>query len=334
MKIRYLLPILVLAVHTAKGATFKLPKDAPQFSIDMPDNWITETKGDTITSRPSKESPVIFSVFPAAGAKNLTDAFALATKQACEGYSDCKFGRSSQEKEKKMQFMGAEATAKKDGADIRIWLYVFSPDGQLHFAVTRAFDVASGEKYGKQIDGVMDSIRSLIEEARKAKEESDNAESKIAFPKDKPAFTMQVRNSFGIDNTAERLIVGATKQHKSFLYFADVPAGDGVSDEASAKAWVPRKVKALFAALGVKEVRAFEDWEIRMYDIAGHKGFELGDHFVGDIEELRLWVFTPDGTRYFYAYYQEKSADSYQDADAFGLGSWQDSLISSIKQAK
>jgi len=212
MKVRYLLPILVLAAQIAEGATFKFPKDAPQFSIETPDTWLTEAKGDILTSRPSKESQVIFSVFPVTGAKNLADAFEIAAKQVCEGYSDCNVGKSSQEKHAGVQFMGAEATAKKDGTDIRIFLYVLGADGQRYFAITRAFDVASGEKYGNQIDGVMDSIKSLKEEERKAKEEYDNAESTVAFPKDKPAFTMRVRNSFGIDATAERLIVRATKK--------------------------------------------------------------------------------------------------------------------------
>lgn len=333
MKIRYLLPILVLAAQLAEGETFKLPKDAPQFSIDMPDKWMTEARGDTITSRPSKESQVIFSVFPVTGAKDLADAFAIAAKQACEGYSACNLGKPSQQKHAKMQFMGAEATAKKNGTDIRIFLYALSADGQRYFAITRAFDVASGEKYGNQIDGVMDSIKSIKEEERKAKEEYDNAESTLAFPKDKPAFTMRIQNRFGIDATAERLIVRATKEHKSFVYFAAVPAGDGVSDEASAKAWVPKKVQALFAALGVKEVRPFEDWEIQKDDIAGHSGFEGERNFVDHIDKLRVWVFTPDGKRYFYAYYQEKSADNLYDADALTSG-WQESLIRAINPAK
>jgi len=81
MKIRLLLPALVLLAQVVDGGRFELPKENPQFSIQLPDQWQTAVEGDSVTSRPAKDGKVIISVFPVPTAKNLQDAFAIITKK-------------------------------------------------------------------------------------------------------------------------------------------------------------------------------------------------------------------------------------------------------------
>src|SRR3954447_18243432 len=80
MKIRLLLPALMFATAIAFGGRFDLPKENPQFSIQMPDNWETAVEGNNVTSRPGTDSKVMISFFPVPAAKNFEDAFAIMLK--------------------------------------------------------------------------------------------------------------------------------------------------------------------------------------------------------------------------------------------------------------
>ena len=333
MKIRSLLPILVLAAQTTTATTFKLPKDAPLFSIAMPDNWLTEEKGDVITSRPEKDSKTVVSVFPVPAAKDLQDALKTVSKQLASQYQDYSIGEAGEEKEAGIMFRMAEAKGKRDGAEIRILLFTFSPDDQRYFGVSQTVEPNSVEKYGGALDGVMASIRSFKEEARKAREAHDKATSVVPFPKNKPAFTMEIPNGFETDATPERLIIKTKKEHNSFFQVGAVPTSDGVADEATAKAWMPKKAQALLKALGAEDATSFSGVQDYGPPIAGHKAFRVA-YSSDAIEELELWVFTPDGKAYFYAYFQRKVED-YEEKfeDDYPLG-WQTSLVMSIETAK
>src|SRR5438270_13819438 len=92
MKIRVLLPPLVLIAQVVDAGRFDLPKENPQISIQMPDNWQTALDGDSITAHPANNSKVMISVFPVSGASNLKDAFSIATKQLSATYGDVKIG--------------------------------------------------------------------------------------------------------------------------------------------------------------------------------------------------------------------------------------------------
>jgi hypothetical protein len=337
MKIRFLVPILVLAVGTAGATTFNLPKNAPLFSIEMPDNWVTEEKGDVIVSRPEKDSNVNYSVTVIPGAKNLEDAFASIEKSVRADYQEVSVDKASQEKEAGMDFLLAAGKGKRDGVDFRIALAAFTPDGQrFFFGLSWGCDQASGKKYGSQIDSVIESIKSFKDEARKTKEEHDKATSAVPFPKDKPAFTIEIPNGFTTDATADRLIIKTRKENKSFFYLAAIPAGDGVADEATAKGWMPKKAQALLNALGEKEAESDGVEEFPRGNIAGHKAFET-KYSGGDLDKLEIWVFTPDGKRYFYAYFQEKTEDyqeGVKDLEADVSPFWRFDLLKSTELAK
>jgi hypothetical protein len=76
-----------------------LPKENPQFSIQMPDKWEIALEEDNVTARPAKNSKVIISVFPVPAAKNIDDAFAIATKQVSAICHDVKVGKLSEQKQ-------------------------------------------------------------------------------------------------------------------------------------------------------------------------------------------------------------------------------------------
>lgn len=172
-----------------------------------------------------------------------------------------------------------------------------------------------------------------LQVALSATEKEQSAKVTVPFPKDKPALTLEIPNSFAIDATVERLIIKPTKKHKSFFHLAAIPSGDGVSDDASAKAWLLKKAKSLLSALGIKDATARQEAEDYMPGIAGHKAFE-SRYSGGALDELQMWVFAPDGKTYFHAYYQRMTEDIFDDAEA-GIGElWQSGLLSSIKPAK
>lgn len=338
MKIRFLVPILVLAVATAGAATFNLPKSAPLFSIEMPSSWVTEEKGDVIVSRPAKDSKINISVTLIPGAKNLEAAFASVEKALGADYQQFSVDKASQEKEAGMDFLSATGKGKKDGVDFRVALAAFTPDGQRFFAISWGCDEASGETYGNDIDRAMNSIKSVKEEARKEKEKQDKATATVPFPKDKPAFTMKIPNGFTTDATAERLVIKTKKENKSFFHVSVIPAGDGVTDEATAKAWLPKKAQSLLDALGEKRAKSDGVDEYRRGKIAGHKAFETDYSFHADVlDKFKMWIFTPDGKRYFYAYFQLKTQDmeeTWKEIEADISPFWPDELLESIELAK
>ena len=109
-----------------------------------------------------------------------------------------------------------------------------------------------------------------------------------------------------------------------------------MADEATAKEWMPKKAQALLNALGEKEAESDGVEEFPRGNIAGHKAFET-KYSGGDLDKLEIWVFTPDGKRYFYAYFQEKTEDykeGVKDLEADVSPFWRFDLLKSIELAK
>jgi hypothetical protein len=167
MKIRLLLPAFVFITEIAFGGRFDLPREHPQFSIQMPDNWETAVEGDNVTSRPAKDSKVIISVFPAPAAKNLQDAFGIAAKKVSADYSDVKIGKLSKQKQAGLTFFGGQGEGERDGFELRLSLAAFTGDGQHYFALVWAADEASGEIYIKEIDKILVSLQAFKEPSPK-----------------------------------------------------------------------------------------------------------------------------------------------------------------------
>src|SRR5204863_4709108 len=97
MKVRFLVPTMMLGAQIAFAGRFDLTKENPQFSIQMPDNWEIGLNGDNVMARPANNSKVMISVFVVSGAKDIEDAFAIATKQVSTTYRDVKIGKLSRQ---------------------------------------------------------------------------------------------------------------------------------------------------------------------------------------------------------------------------------------------
>ena len=118
MKLRLFLTIMIFGAEIAFAGRFDLPKENPQFSIQIPDNWQTVVEEDDVTSRPAKDAKVIISVFPVPTAKNLQDAFAIVTKKVSADYSDVKIGKVAEQKQAGLTFFGGQGEGEKDGFEL------------------------------------------------------------------------------------------------------------------------------------------------------------------------------------------------------------------------
>ena len=168
MKLRLLLTIIIFGAEIAFAGRFDLPKEKPQFSIQMPDQWQTAVEGDNVTSRPAKDAKVIISVFPVPTAKDLQDAFAIVAKRVSADYSDVKIGKVAEQKQAGLTFFGGQGEGEKDGFELRLSVAAFTADGQRYFALVWAADQVSGEIHIKDIDKTLASLEAFKEPPPKA----------------------------------------------------------------------------------------------------------------------------------------------------------------------
>lgn len=155
--------MLLITTPVAFGGRFELPKEHPQFSIQMPDKWETALEGDKVTACPAKDSKVTISVFPVPAAKSREDAFAIVTKQVSATYRDVKVGKLSEQKQAGLTFYGGQGEAEKDGFELRLSVAAFSADGQHYFGLVWTADEASGDIYLSEIDNALSSLQTFTE---------------------------------------------------------------------------------------------------------------------------------------------------------------------------
>lgn len=159
----------MLGAQIAFAGRSDLPKENPQVSIQMPDNWQTGLDGDNVTARPANNSKVMISVFPVTGASNLKDAFAIATKQVSATYSDVKIGKLAEQKQAGITFFGGQGEGEKDGFELTLAVAAFSPDGKHFFGLAWTRDETSGDVYLKDIDKALGSIQPFKEKLKPPK---------------------------------------------------------------------------------------------------------------------------------------------------------------------
>jgi hypothetical protein len=159
----------MFATQVVFGGRFDFPREHPQFSIQIPDNWETGTEGDTVTSRPAKDSKVMISIFPVPAAKNVEDAFAIVLKQVSANYRDVKLGKLSEQRQTGMTFFGGQGEGEKDGFELKLSVAGFSPNGQRFFGLVWACDEASERIHAKQLDQILGSIQRFSEAPKESK---------------------------------------------------------------------------------------------------------------------------------------------------------------------
>ena len=139
MKIRLLLPALVLIAQVVDGGRFDLPKENPQISIQMPDNWQTALDGDSITAHPANNSKVM------------------------------KIGKVAEQKQAGITFFGGQGEGEKDGFELTLAVAASTPDGKRFFGLAWSRDDASGDVYIKDIDRALTSIQPFKEVSKPLK---------------------------------------------------------------------------------------------------------------------------------------------------------------------
>jgi len=308
--------VSVLAVVRLQATTIELPKDAPVFSITFPDVWTTETKDNVITSKPGSGN-LLFSVLPARGAKDLPDALAIITKAAEAQFKELSAEKGNQEVEHGITFLTAEAKGKKDGAEMRIFLSAFTPDDVQYFGLILCADHAAGEEHGGAVDRIMNSIWSPKKSKKK------EGPIPVAYPQDKPVFTIQVPPDWTVDATAERLVVKA-KGWPDSVGFGRIPAGEEVSNETTAEAWLKKNGPAILKSAGIEgwntDTKPFPAW------VGGNEGLTVSydGELSGHSTTVKVIVFTPDRQNYFFLYVIE--------TEIMGFGIEEREIISSIKR--
>jgi hypothetical protein len=309
--------ISVLAVVRLQATTIELPKDGPVFSITFPDVWTTETKDNVITSKPGSGN-LLFSVLPARGAKDLPDALAIITKAAEAQFQELVAEKGSQEVEHGITFLTAEAKGKKDGAEMRIFLTAFSPDDVQYFGIILSADHAAGEEHGGAVDRIMSSIWSPKKSKKK------EGPIPVAYPRDKPVLKIQVPPDWTVDATAERLIVKA-KGWPDAIGIASIPAGEGVTNEATAEAWLKKNGPAVLKSAGIEGWNT--DKEPSRAWVGGNEGFAVSydGELSGHSTTVKVSVFTPDRKNYLSLYVIE--------TEIMGFGIEEHEIINSIERA-
>jgi dipeptidyl aminopeptidase/acylaminoacyl peptidase len=158
-----LLTIILLGAPIAFAGRFDFPKENPQVSIQMPNNWHAGFDGDKVTAHPANNSKVVISVFPISDASNLKDAFVNATKQFSATYQDVKIGKLAEQKQAGITFYGGQGEGEKDGFELTLAVAAFSPDGKSFFGLAWTRDEAFGDAYIKDIDKALASIQPFKE---------------------------------------------------------------------------------------------------------------------------------------------------------------------------
>jgi hypothetical protein len=163
MNVGFALITLMFTAEVAFAGRFDLPKEGPQFSIQMPDRWETAIEGDHVTSRPAKDSKLMISVFGVPAAKNLEDAFGTALKQVTASYRDVKLGKLSEQRQAGLTVYGGHGEAEKAGFELRISVAAFTADGQRFFGLVWTADEASRSSQINEIDEALASLQTFTE---------------------------------------------------------------------------------------------------------------------------------------------------------------------------
>lgn len=111
---------------------------------------------------------------------------------------------------------------------------------------------------------------------------------------------------FPVNQTDERLLVRIREDY-AFLSISAIPSSEGVNDLIAAEEWLPKRGTQLLHEIGVDGAKSSVGPRGRV--IAGHFARSIRFQHV-KLNDFELWAFTPDGKKYFYAYYQDSIAGS------------------------
>ncbi len=137
---------------------------------------------------------------------------------------------------------------------------------------------------------------------------------------------------FPVDQTDERLLVRIREDY-AFLSIAEIPSSEGVSDLIAAEEWVPKKATQLLHEIGVEDAKSSVGRRGRV--IAGHFAWSMRFQHA-KLNDFELWAFTPDGKRYFYAYFLDTIAGppNFSQPPSLFPSWWPRDAVPAIRAAK
>jgi hypothetical protein len=322
MKIRFLVPALVLAAQIAGGTTFNLPKDASLFSIALPDDWQTEESSGGLASRPRGDNKFVVNLFSLPAVHTHEAAMSAAVDRVKPTVQQFTAGEVKRDIEAGIAFFGMSAKGTKDGAPMRITLMVFASDAEHYFGLSLMGEEASLSKYGDAHDHILESIRPL----RHLKTEVEPGIFAFGFPDENPAFMVKVPSAYPVKTEANQFVASA-KNGLSTLRIAPVPLSEAMllkSDDSKGE-WVKRKAEEI---VKTDRLKGFVPGSSGSEHVAGHWGHMIkytGPFLEELISPFAVCLFTPDGQHYYYACWESRD-ETANDQMEWGLN-----VIGSIK---
>jgi hypothetical protein len=311
MKIRFLLPVLALAAQVAGGATFKLPKDAPRFSIALPDDWQTNEADGGLTSRPPGESKFLVNLYSLPDVHTPDAAMSAAVDRVKPTVQQFSAGEVTREMEAGIRFFGMAAKGTKDGAAVRLTILVFASDSEHYYGLSLAGEEASFQKYGDAHDRILGSIRAV----RHLKTEVEPGVFAIGLPDENPVFIVKVPSAYAVESDSNQFVAKA-KDGISMVRIAPVAASDAAlfKDDSSKSDWAKRKAAELVKADRLEGIKP---------DSSSNSSTFIADHtahlikYTGANEELlcpfAVYLFTPDDQHYYYACWEWRGNEVQDD---------------------
>jgi hypothetical protein len=252
VKIRFLVPALALAAQIAGGATFNLPKEAPRFSIALPDDWQTkESDGGLISRRPG-EGKFVVNLYSLPDVHTPDAALSAAVDRVKPTVQQFSAGEVTREMEAGIRFSGMTAKGTKDGAAVRLTILVFASDSEHYYGLSLAGEEGSLSKYGDAHDRILGSIRAV----RHLKTEVEPGMFAIGLPDENPVFTVKVPSAYAVESDSNQFVAKA-KDGISMVRIAPIAASDAAlfKDDDSRMGWVKRKAAELVKGTVSRELR-------------------------------------------------------------------------------
>lgn len=322
VKMRFLVAALVLAAQAAGATTFNVPKDAPRFSIALPDDWQTEEANGGLISRPRGDNKFVVNLFALPDVHTSDAAMAAAVDRAKATVQEFSAGKANREIEAGIGSSGMVAKGVKDGTAMRITIMAFASDNEHYYGLSLTGEEASFPKYGDAHDRILGSIRAV----RHLKTQVEAGVFAIGFPDENPVFTINVPSAYAVESDSNQFVVKA-KNGLSMVRIAPVPASDAalLKDDDSKSEWVKRKAAELVKADRLEGYVPGSSDSSRVADHWAHLIRYTGPYYEELISPFAVCFFTPDGQRYYYACWESRD-NTGQDDPEWGLR-----MIESIK---
>ncbi|HVF72618.1 MAG TPA: hypothetical protein VM940_13510 [Chthoniobacterales bacterium] len=150
--------LIVLLPVIGEAKTLKFPKDKPQFSVTVPNDWKAEITDAGIISAQPKGAAYAISIFPVQ-ADNATDAIEETLKEVEKRFTDVEPGEPVDfRNENGVKFVERDFTGKDKGDARTLAIVAFSIDRMNYFALFQAGTPEADKRYTEDVIAIIKSI--------------------------------------------------------------------------------------------------------------------------------------------------------------------------------